>query len=168
MKNVFFFLITAVVFSLFTISCGDTTTIDENITTDSTATTQTVETPKAPDFNQFFETFKNDVINKNYTAIDFPFHSGGVENKTVAEADLKDHYLLIFEDMKNLTDLKIGSYAGGDIDAYLKENLTKKYGNLDNLYVVEGTNGPESFYAYFKMVGDNYKMVGLHYVPGGM
>lgn len=170
MKTLFCLVLAAFTFGLLTTSCGDTQPVDDTTTTDSTATTTTITPPvqETPDFNKFFDIFKNNVVNKDYTAIDFPFHSGGVEMKTVAEADIKDHYLYIFEDMKALADLKIAPYANGELDAYLKENLTKKYGNLDNVYVVEGSNGPESFYAYFKLIDGNYKMIGLHYVPGGM
>lgn len=171
MKTLFYLVLAAFAFGLFTTSCGDTQPVDPNATADSTATTTVTTTTsiqETPDFNKFFDIFKNNVVNKDYSAIDFPFHSGGVEKKTVAEADIKDHYLYIFEDMKALADLKIAPYANGELDAYLEENLTKKYGDLNNMYVVEGSNGPESFYAYFRLVDGNYKMIGLHYVPGGM
>ena len=74
MKTLFCLVLAAMTFGLLTTSCGDTQPVEDTTTTDSTTTTITPPVQETPDFNKFFDIFKNNVVNKDYTAIDFPFH----------------------------------------------------------------------------------------------
>jgi hypothetical protein len=69
--------------------------------------------------------------------------------------------------MNELTDLEIKALDEKELDAYLKDSFTKKFGNLQDIQMVK-SSGPEYFYAYFKLMGSDYKLVGLHFVPGGL
>jgi hypothetical protein len=50
--------------------------------------------------------------------------------------------------MKELIDLKMGALDEKELDAYLKEQFTKKFGNLNDIQMVK-SSGPEYFYAFF-------------------
>lgn len=168
MKNLFFVLTLSIGFGIFATSCGETQKPAEEEKKEETKVEEKKEEPKAPDFNAFFDKFKAAVNNKDYSMIEFPLFLGGLDKKELKEADLKGaDYQQIFKDMKELTDLKMGALDEKELDAYLKEHFTKKFGNLNDIQMVKSA-GPEYFYAYFKLMGTDYKLVGLHYVPGGM
>lgn len=173
MKQQFSLLLCCLSLGLFLISCKGNTT--ENTETDKTAESKPTEAPeekketvKVPDFSGFFNKFKVAVNSQDYSMIELPLFSGGLDKKALKDSDLKAvQYQQVFKDMLEMTDLVMGPIKEADMEPYLKEQFTKKYGSLNDLQMVN-SSGPDNFYAYFKPMGSDYKLVGIHYVPGGM
>jgi LAS superfamily LD-carboxypeptidase LdcB len=90
MKKLLFVLTCAISFGIFATGCSDSSKTETEEKKEETKPEEKKEEVKAPDFNTFFDKFKAAVTKKDYSMIEFPLYSGGLDKNELKEADLKN------------------------------------------------------------------------------
>jgi len=117
-----------------------------------------------PDFKTFWRAFVQQANDKTYLSgqIAFPFPYASFQNFLVSADEFRDEDMGIhvFESLSERTDLVIGHLTEGYLNGYLRDDFTKKFGNLDQIYVVESKPEPTGYLAYFRWNGQAYQFIG--------
>ena len=138
---------------------SDDSAIDDQLEEEQAAEAQAAEIQINPEFEAFWKNVcasnNNEELLTQY--VDFPIFIGDYENEVVEI----DRFPNVFEAACYQIPSEMVLFDGKGMHVFLVENFNKKYGNLDDIYVVHIEPAPEGYSLYFKLFEGGFKLIGL-------